>query len=90
MFDPRQSVSSSREPTTNRAVGFSPSLEVVRDDMAAPAADHPALEPQCTKSGEEGPGLVLLGAGREQGWEEHTWSPGGGETYLNSAAGTPC
>lgn len=63
MFDSRKSVSSSLEPTTNLGVEFSPSLEVVRDDMAASVADHPALESQCAKSGKEGPELMPLGAG---------------------------
>lgn len=65
MFDSRKSVSSSLEPTTNLGVELSPSLEVVRDDMAASVADHPALESQCAKSGKEGPepGLMPLGAG---------------------------
>lgn len=46
MFDPRNSVSSSLEPTTNLGVEFSPSLEVVGDDIAASVANHPALELQ--------------------------------------------
>lgn len=49
MFDPRNSVSSSLEPTTNLGAQFSPSLEVVRDDIAALVADHPALESQSAK-----------------------------------------
>lgn len=52
MFDPRNSVSSSLEPTTNLGAEFSPSLEVVRDDIAALLADHPALELQCAKGRE--------------------------------------
>lgn len=54
MFDPRKSVSSSLEPTTNLGAEFSPSLEVVRDDMAASVADHPALESQRAERDREG------------------------------------
>lgn len=49
MFDPRKSVSSSLEPTTNLGVELSPSVEVVRDDIAALVANHPVLESQCAK-----------------------------------------
>lgn len=52
MFDPRNSVSSSLDPTTNLGAELSPSLEVVRDDIAALVADHPALELQSAKGRE--------------------------------------
>lgn len=86
MFDPRKSVSSSLEPTTNLGVEFSPSLEVVRDDIAASVADHPALESECAKRDREGqtqgePGAGCAAGGR--GWQGgkgavwHEWaSPG--------------
>lgn len=63
MFDPRKSVSSSLEPTTNLGAEFSPSLEVVRDDIAALVADHPALEPQRAKRDREGQTRGEPGAG---------------------------
>lgn len=63
MFDPRKSVSSSLEPTTNLGTEFSSSLEVVRDDIAALVADHPALESQCAKRDREGQKQGEPGAG---------------------------